>query len=53
MTDAINIFHNSDYRNLTAIGQVFWISGKKVHPRLDGRASKSLQLPSNETLSLE
>lgn len=38
ITNAINIFHNNDYTNLTAAAQVFGVSAKKVNWRLDSGA---------------
>ena len=53
ITDIINAFHQGDYTNLTAMAQALGVSAKTVYQRLDGKASKSSQLPSNKALSLE
>lgn len=53
ITDAINTFHNSDYKNPIAAAQVFGLYTKTIYQKLDGRASKSLRLLSNKVLNLE
>lgn len=52
-SDAITAFYNGDYINPTAGVQVFQVSTKTIHQKLDGKASKSSQLPSNRSFSLE
>lgn len=53
ITDAINALHNGDYSNPTASARAFGVCARTVHQRLQGGASKSLQLPSNRALNLE
>ena len=53
ISDTINTLQNSDYLNSIIIAQAFGVSAKTVHQKLYGKASKTLQLPSNKDLNLE